>query len=376
MEGAESWAAPRALFDAAIEYLAHQKIAIPAYSTLQKIISQALNQHQQVLHEQIKALSSAGLTTILGKPVSGEDPFTLQQLRQSARNFTGSELQKELAVYHHIQPWMADVTTVLDSLSLSQKNKQHYAERVDYYGAKLKRHSQANQRLYLLCYLQWRYQQGLERIADGFIHHVRQGKQRAHQMAQEQVYEDCRKAARNVSKAADVLHLFVDDSIDPEASFQSVQQQAFRLLNAKDLNTVCRYLSNQKQSAEEAFWQHLDSESSLRTGLLRSLFCCLRIEGTDKTQRLAGVLDQARLDLTAAHTLSDACIDHRLLPKTTRSLLLNSDGTINKSRYEWFLYLLVPSRLNGQLILPEVIKYRALEADLVKPQTWIIQKKH
>jgi len=35
VEKANSWAAPRALFDAAIEYLAHNKIAIPAYSTLQ-----------------------------------------------------------------------------------------------------------------------------------------------------------------------------------------------------------------------------------------------------------------------------------------------------------------------------------------------------
>ena len=36
LEKANSWAVPRALFDAATEYLAHNKIAIPAYSTLQK----------------------------------------------------------------------------------------------------------------------------------------------------------------------------------------------------------------------------------------------------------------------------------------------------------------------------------------------------
>jgi TnpA family transposase len=154
----------------------------------------------------------------------------------------------------------------------------------------------------------------------------------------------------------------------------SVQQQAFQLLNAKDLNSVCRYLSNQKQLTEEAFWQHLDTESSLRTRLLRSLFCCLRIEGTDKTQRLASVLEQARLDLSVTHTLSEAYTDRRLPPKTTRPLLLNTDDSINKARYEWFLYLQIPNRLNGQLLLPEVIKYRALEADLVKPQTWKNEK--
>eukprot|EP01086_Lenisia_limosa_P011649 TRINITY_DN379_c0_g1_i10.p1 TRINITY_DN379_c0_g1~~TRINITY_DN379_c0_g1_i10.p1 ORF type:complete len:1007 (-),score=93.96 TRINITY_DN379_c0_g1_i10:801-3821(-) len=371
---AESWVAPRALFDAAIEYLAHQKIAIPAYSTLQKIVSQVINQHQQRLYDQINAACSQSLKNMLQTLVSDEDHFTLKQLRGSARNFTGTELQKELAVYNHIQPLMEDVTTVLDSLSLSQKNQHHYAERVDYYGAKLKRQSPANQCLYLLCYLQSRYQQGLERIAEGFIHHTRQVKQRAHQMAQERVYQDWQKAARNVSKAAEILHLFVDDRIDPNTSFHAVQQQAFQFLSANDLNSVCRYLSNQKQSAEEAFWQHLDTESTLRTGLLRSLFCCLRMEGTDKTQRLARILDQARLDLVAGNMLGDACIDQRLPPKATRPLLLKPDGSIDKARYEWFLYLQIPNRLNGQLMLPEVIRYRALEDDLVKPQTWKNQK--
>jgi hypothetical protein len=134
---------PRAVFDAAIEYLARQKIAIPAYSTLQKIVSQVIGQHQKRLHDQIDAACSQGLSTMLLTLVSGEGQFTFQQLRQSARNFTGTELQKEIAVYHHIQPWMTDVTTVLESLSLSQKNQQHYAERVDYYGAKLRARSES-----------------------------------------------------------------------------------------------------------------------------------------------------------------------------------------------------------------------------------------
>ena len=95
----------------------------------------------------------------------------------------------------------------------------------------------------------------------------------------------------------------------------AVQQRAFQFLNVSDLNSVCRYLSNQKQSAEEAFWQHLDTESTLRAGLLRSLFCCLRFDGTDKTRRLAGALAQARLDLVAGNRLGDVSIDQRLLMK-------------------------------------------------------------
>ncbi len=89
-------------------------------------------------------------------------------------NFTGTELEKELIVYRHIQHWMPEVDLLLSTLSLSQKNLQHLAEKSTDYGAKLKRQTVGSQWLYLLCYLQTRWQQALERIADGFVHHVRQ----------------------------------------------------------------------------------------------------------------------------------------------------------------------------------------------------------
>jgi len=43
---ARAWTAPRHLFDAAIEYCSRQKIAFPAYSTLQKIISKVVGDEQ------------------------------------------------------------------------------------------------------------------------------------------------------------------------------------------------------------------------------------------------------------------------------------------------------------------------------------------
>ena len=61
-----------------------------------------------------------------------------------------------------------------------------------------------------------------------------------------------------MSKAADILHCSLMTASILIRRF-AVQQHAFQFLNVSDLNSVCRYLSNQKQSAEEAFWQHLDT---------------------------------------------------------------------------------------------------------------------
>ena len=182
---AKLWSEPRCLFDAAVEYLSNQRIVLPGYSTLLKLIGQAIinNQNDLIncLNESLSDVAKQAIDTIL----VGEGELSLRQLRQSSRNFTGSELAKELAVYQNIAQWIPAVSVALNALALSQKNQQHFAERVDYYGAKLKRQSINNQRLYLLCYLQQRWQQAQERIVDGLVHHVRYAKQKAKQYAQE-----------------------------------------------------------------------------------------------------------------------------------------------------------------------------------------------
>jgi TnpA family transposase len=374
IEHAQAWAQPRSLFDRAIEYLSTQKISIPGYTVLQDIISDVVGVTNDQLIRRLDDLISVELADGLSFLVEGKNSLTLRRLRMSAKNFTGSELQKELAVHRHIQTWMPEVSEVLSQLSVSFKNQQHFAERVTYYGAYLKRQSVGSQRLYLVCYLQTRWQQSLERIADGFVHHVVQRKQKAKLYAQVAVYQDWQRAASNVGKAAQVLRLFIDDRVDQQQPFGTLRQHAFKLLAAKDLESVCLFLNDQKRSVEEATWQYFDHRVSLREGLLRELFLCLHFEVSEKTRRLAAALHRAQRDLIARGELSKAAMDGRLPTKKQLSFLQDLNGEMNTGRYEWFLYLQIPNRLNGQLTLPNVPKYRALEADLVNRERWLEEK--
>ncbi len=85
--------APRHLFDAANEYCSGQKIAIPAYSTLQKIISQVVGDEQEHMAAHLERAMSRGLKQALAELVNGTGPLPFRQLRQSL-NFTGTELRK------------------------------------------------------------------------------------------------------------------------------------------------------------------------------------------------------------------------------------------------------------------------------------------
>ncbi|MBT4522438.1 MAG: Tn3 family transposase [Halieaceae bacterium] len=364
------WSEPRCLFDAAVEYLSNQKIALPAYSTLQKIISQIIiSVHSDLVHRLNEHLSDVTRQAIAAL-LEGKGEMSLRQLRQSARNFTSAEIAKELAVHRHVAQWMPEVSAALDALALSQKNQQHFAERVDYYGAKLKRQSIDNQRLYLLCYLQQRWQQAQERIADALVHHVRHAKQKAKRYAQESVAKDWRKAEKNVIKAADVLRLFIDDPVDEKQPFGAVRQNAFDIISKSDLESVCLFLYDQRRSIDEATWQYYEQRDSLRVGLIRELFMCLRLEGNEGSERLAHTLSQAQAEFAEHNELSQSAYYKRYLPHKQREFLQDKEGNLKLKRYEWYLYLQIPSRLNGKLTLPGIAKYQAFEADLVDTERW------
>lgn len=318
---AQAWLAPRHLFDSTIEYLSQQKIAIPAYSTLQKIIGQVITKEQTFLNRAINKSVSNELRHAIEKLFCVDTDFSLFHLRQSAKNFSKAELNKELSVQRYLQPWIDEVNAVLQNVDLSQKNLQYFAGRVDYYGAKLKRHTDDNQLLYLLCYLHFRCNQALERIADGFIHHIRQLKQKANSYAQNTVYDEWQKASKNVSKAADVLHMFIDNSIDHQQSFGTIRKKALNVLPRKELESVCLFLREQKRSVDEAVWQYYDECHNLRSGLLRDLFSCLIFEGHEGCQRLAATLNQSRLDFLDYDELQQSTLDVRLSPKKLLPLL-------------------------------------------------------
>jgi len=118
---AKSWIEPRFLFDACTEYLARNHIAIPKYTVLQRIISQVIKQERKRLSDTLKATISSDLAEKLADLVDGESTLTVKELKQAAKSFNVSELEKELNVNKLIQTWMNEVNQVVSALSLSQK---------------------------------------------------------------------------------------------------------------------------------------------------------------------------------------------------------------------------------------------------------------
>lgn len=365
---AKSWVEPRYLFDATTEYLSLRRIAIPKYTVMQTVVSQAMKQERERITASLQNQLSGRLSTELANLVDGKGALPLSKLRLSAKNFTPTELEKELKVKRLIEPWMSEVNTVVKALSLSIKNQQHFASMVDYYGSKIKRFDRAIQQLYLLCYLQERAEQNSERLADGFVYHIRKVHEQAKVYAKEAAYRDWEGAAANISKAAELLHLFIDNSIDEKQPFGAVKREAQKLLKCRDIESLCLYLNKQKRALDDYYWEYYDQQKPLLEKVLRPIFQCLAFQATENTQALATQLAVTKGELATGAILQT--MNRRLIQPKQKAYLIDQENNVLPDRFEWLLYLQIPSKLNGQLYLPTVIKFRSLQDDLVSNERW------
>ena len=370
---AKAWIEPRFLFDAAIEYLSLNRIAIPKFTAIQNIISHAMNTGRQNITVTLAENLTVDLAATLAGFLDKEGILPLSLLRQSAKNFKQAELAKELHVNQQLQPWIEEIDTVISALSLSLKNRHHFASMVDYYGSKISRFDQRTQYLYLLCYLQNRAEENRERLMDGFVHHIKKIRDEAKNYAKEAAYRDWEGAANNVSKAAELLQLFIDDSIDETQPFSHIKRKANKRLGSREIQSLCLYLKKQKRAIDDYQWEFYDKQSALINTTLRPIFLCLDFEATASTTALAEQLIAVKSQHMTVNI--HPIYDRRLIPKKQSEYLVDRDGNVNAGRYEWLLYLLIPNKLKGQLHVPGVVKYRALSDDLVSNTRWKAKNK-
>lgn len=117
----------RFLFDESIEYLAKHRIAIPRYTVLQRVVSKAIASERQRLANTLSRSISQALNRSLDAILGSDTSSALNSIRQSARNFSVSELEKELRIHQHIEPLIDDLDSIIQRLELSLSNLNHFS---------------------------------------------------------------------------------------------------------------------------------------------------------------------------------------------------------------------------------------------------------
>lgn len=169
---------PKYIFDELLAFLGQRRIALPGYSTVQKLVSEALNFERKrtvnILSKRMSPATAQQITSIL------HDEGSLNNIRGyngGARDVSTSEIENELNSHDIISNVYYEIKDTINSLGISQGNMEYYATIVKHSTTfRLKRPPKWQGILYLCCYLYFRYREINDKIITAFRYLVKKHK--------------------------------------------------------------------------------------------------------------------------------------------------------------------------------------------------------
>jgi hypothetical protein len=186
---------PTYIFQILSEYLAKQRIVLPSYRTMQDIISAALSIERQrlgdLLERHLTPYDQSAINQLL------EDTGHLHEitlLRREPKDYKPRQIAEEIKRREQIRPLYDRANDILKHLALPNETIGYYASLVNFYSVyQLKRLSERDAQLYLLCFIDYRFRRSNDLLISSLLYHVRKYWDAARLTAKDMLYEQARQ---------------------------------------------------------------------------------------------------------------------------------------------------------------------------------------
>jgi hypothetical protein len=250
---------------------------------------------------------------------------------------------------------------------------RYYASLVEFYTVyKLKRMDREVVHLYLLCFVQDRYQRLNDNLLGAFCSLVRRYVEEVDAATKEAIYRFKLQTSEDIERGAKVLALFVDPRIDGQACCAEVREQAHALLPPERLRHLCSHLAGEGSLDKGAFeWHEVDAIMGKVKRNLRPLLRFLSLQGTSAYARLLETLASMVEAFELGEPLPVLQVSPDLIPTRLKRYLLDPSGVIVRDRYEFMVYRQLRDGLEaGDLHCRDSARFRSFDDDLVDDETF------
>ncbi len=363
--------------DELLKFIKKKKIVRPGYTTLQDIVSRALNDEYTRLEGIIAHSITEGAKGIIEKLLERDDIISyLAVLKQDAKNFGYKMMVTERQKLSTIKPLYIVAKELLPTLDISRQNLLHYAELVNYHTIfELRRLKPERLYLYVLCYIWQRYMQLTDNLVEAFRYHFKKFDNETKELAEDTFTKQSRNQQGKTPLIGKLLQLYVDKNISDEMTFGEIRRKyVFSLVPEEALHQTAEQMLHKPISEYSLKWRSVDKINHKFKKHLRATFMDLDFASSIPNNPL----------LTAANHLRQAFsnqkhIIHRnhledcanIIPKKLRQhlLFMDKDGTVTglqSNRYEFWLYRQITRRLeSGEIHLDDSISHRCFEHELI-----------
>jgi TnpA family transposase len=358
-----------------LSFLQEQKIIRPKYTTLQAIVSAVINDERKrlslIITQNLTKQEQLSLQSLL---FEDDSLSKLASLKQDAKDFKARMMANERDKLILLQPFYQIIKNLLPKLKLSQQNIDYYANLINYYTVyDLRKKLKTEQTyLYLLCYIQKRYQQLNDNLINAFCYHFKHFENNIKEQANTRFSQHAISQQKELATMKRLAQLYVDDNLSDDISFGMVRKQAFAILSKDEL--LNKVSSSHKSPQEIDFhWQALDGLSRRFKAHLRPLVMTLNFSSMVSNNQWLLAIQWLKTIFTKQQSLSgqllEDCPCHTIPIRLQSYLTIDNDNKsikINPTRYEFWIYRQLYNNLKiGTIFLEDSIQYRCLNQELV-----------
>jgi TnpA family transposase len=358
-----------------LDYLQHQKIIRPRYTTLQAVVSTIINAE----YDRLAEVMTNGLTgediVLLRNLITEEDTLSkLAALKQDAKDFKTQMMVAERNKLETLRPVYQITKRLMPMLLLSQQNLHYYAGLVNYYTIyelrKMLKPVLAY--LYLMCYCWKRFRQISDNLVSAFSFFLKQIEEEIDALSNLKLTDHVMSQREDITTMKRLLQLYVDENLPDEMSFGSVREKAFEILPKDEIIKVSN-AGNKHVPDLDFYWQAVDTSKRRVTLNLRQLVAALNFSSTTPENQWIAALNWMKTEHSHQQRLApllndcpDKTIPTRLLPYLTTKTNDDPEIRVNQSRYDLWVYRQLNNHLkNGSIFLEDSLLHRSLSHELV-----------
>ena len=356
---------PRFVLTELLRLFENKKIVLPGYSTLQKIISNSVTKEKLRLNQIVKKSFPTDINKKLNDLLVSNDSFyELTVLKKRAKDFKLNQIKQEIVNHNEIKDLYLYSCDFLPSLEISHENIKHYASLAEYYPIhRLQNMPRMQAHLYLLCFSFHCYEKISDNLISSFIYQVSNSSQLAKSFAKDKIAEVSTEHKEQLNRTGELIHLFVDKTIDEKSQFKDVKEKAFSILDEEKIKNVVNFLSGGRLTSSYYEWQYILSISRKSTLNLRPLFLAIEFKSTLESDPLIEIVSEVKRIFKSGKTslwkdVKEAMKD--IVPARLKSSIKET------AQYEFYIYSLLKNGLEaGDIYYSSSTKFKSFEEDLI-----------
>lgn len=369
---------PKYLFDSLLDYCHQHKIIRPAYSLFQDLVSKAWNNEKLRINNKLYTIMDHSLRTSLGQLLKKDDLFyQITLIKKDQKDFTTNEIKASVKKNQLLSEIYHKSIEIIRQLEISEQNVAHYAELAAQYTVYgLRNLKQPNlARLYLLCYVHFRFLKINDHLASSFIHKVNGYIDDADVYQKEAIYLVQVTDKENRDLAANILSLHINKKV-PDTELRN---KSFSIVAKDKFQQFIQKIRQPHLSPDFYRWQYYNKNAPAIKLNTRLTFKALDFQ--TKSEDLSKAIAFLKTHFDSHKSFSDYKFEDVPLefisPSLRRYVITkvksgnNKKKAINADCYEFMLYTHIEKHLGkGTVTIKDSLSYRSLDDELIKKEDW------